>query len=56
MEQAIKEVKLALIYYRDKADRLTLPEECKLAEELADNIWHLTESLKILKELSDDEE
>jgi hypothetical protein len=44
----------AISYYIDKADRLRLPEEFKLAEEIADKLDHLEATLMILKELYDD--
>jgi len=54
MEQAIKEVRELMSYYIGKADTLTLPEECVFAEELADKIWHLEETLEILKDFHHD--
>jgi len=54
MEQAIKEVRDLMSYYVSKADTLSLPEECIFAEELADKIWHLEETLEILKDFCDD--
>lgn len=56
MEQAYQKIAEAVSYYVEKADRLALPEECDIAEELADKIWHLEEALEILKTLNDDGE
>jgi len=56
MDETEKLIKEAIAYYVDRADMLRLPEECKLAEELADKIWHLEEALIILKQLNYDYE
>lgn len=47
-------IRQAISYYVGKADRLVLPEECDMAEEMADKIWHLEETLEILKYLNSD--
>jgi len=55
MEQTYKVIKEAVSYYIDRADRLRLPEECELAEEIADKIWHLEEAMDILRSLHPNE-
>ena len=56
MDETERLIKEAIAYYVDRADNLKLPEECPLAEELADQIWHLEETLTILRRLNDDGE
>ena len=50
MEQTYEGVMELLRYYLSRADRLILPEEYEYAEELADKIWHLEETLEMIKQ------
>ena len=54
MEQTYETIKEAIAYYVARADRLSLPEDYSMAEEIADKIWHLEETLDILKGLYND--
>lgn len=54
MDESYQKIKEAIAYYVEKADLLVLPEECSMAEDIADKIFFLEETLTILKELHDD--
>ena len=54
MEQVYEKIREAISYYAGKADLLCLPEDVDVAEELADKIWHLEETIEMLKLLNDD--